>query len=91
LVVTGTYITVPSRYRNERDSLGIVSNLLDKVGSFLDDFIISGFGPFSGIHLVDGDDKLSDTQGESQKGVFTSLTILGDTSFEFTDTSGDDD
>jgi hypothetical protein len=82
---------MPARDGNERDGLRIVPNLLDKVGSFLDDFVISGFRPFSGIHLVDADDKLSDTQGESQKGVFTSLTILGDTSFEFTDTSGDDD
>jgi hypothetical protein len=34
---------------------------------------------------------LFDTQGVGQKGVFTGLTILGDTSFELTDTSGDDD
>ena len=82
---------MPARYRNESNGLGIVSNLLDKVGSLFDDFVISGFGPFSGIHLIDGDDKLSDTQGVSQKGMFTSLTILGDTSFEFTDTSSNND
>ena len=32
-----------------------------------------------------------DTKGEGQEGVFTGLTVLGDTSFEFTDTSGDDE
>ena len=31
-----------------------------------------------------------DTKGESQESVFTSLSILGDTGFEFTNTSGDD-
>jgi hypothetical protein len=82
---------MPARDWNESNRLGVVSNLLDKVGSLLDDFIKTGFGPFSGIHLVDGNDELFDTQGISQEGVFTGLAILGDTSFEFTDTSGDDD
>jgi len=88
---TGIYITVPSRDGDKSNSLGIVSNLLDEVGSLLDDFFISGFRPFGGVHLVNSDDELFDTQGVSQKSVFTSLTILGDTSFEFTDTSSDDD
>ena len=82
---------MPTRNGNESNRLGIISNLLDKVGSLLDDFVVSGFRPFGGIHLVDSDDELFDTQGVSQKSVFTSLTILGDTSFEFTDTSSDDD
>lgn len=82
---------MPARDRDEGDRFGVVSNLLDEVGSLLDNFFISGFGPFCGVHLVDGNDELFDTQGVSQKGVFTSLTILGDTSFEFTNTSGDDD
>lgn len=82
---------MPARDRNEGDSLGIISNLLDKVGSFFDNFVVSGFRPFSGIHLVDSNDKLFDTQSVCQKSVFTSLTILRDTSFKFTDTSGDDD
>jgi hypothetical protein len=82
---------VPARDRDESNGLGIISNLLDKVGSLLDDFIESAFRPFSSIHFVDGNDKLFDTQGVCQKGVFTGLTIFGDTSFEFTDTSGNDD
>ena len=46
---------------------------------------------FSGIHLVDTNDQLLDTKGEGQEGVFTGLTVLGDTSFEFTDTSGNNE
>jgi hypothetical protein len=69
----------------------IRTNFLDKVGGFLDDFLESGLGPFGGIHLVDGNNELFDTKGVSEQSVLTSLTILGDTSFEFTDTSGNDD
>ena len=46
---------------------------------------------FSGVHLVDTNDQLLDTKGEGQESVFSGLTILGDTSFEFTNTSGDDE
>lgn len=82
---------MPSRDGDESNGLGVVSNLLDEVGCLLDDFFIPRFGPFGGVHLVDGNDELLDTQGVGQKGMFTGLTILGDTSFEFTDTSGNDD
>jgi hypothetical protein len=82
---------VPARDWYEWNRLGIVANLLDEVGSLLDNFLISGLGPLGSIHLVDGNNKLSDTQGVGQQGVFTGLTILGDTSFEFTDTSSNDD
>ena len=44
-----------------------------------------------GIHLVDGDDELPDTEGEGKEGVLASLAILGDTSLELTSTSGDDE
>jgi len=87
----GAYITMPSRDGDEGNRLGVVSNLLDKVGGLLDDFFISRFRPFGSIHFVDGDNELLDTQGVGQEGVFTSLTILGDTSFELTNTSGNDD
>ena len=82
---------MPPRDGDESNGLGVVSNLLDEVGCLLYDFLEPVFGPFGGIHLVDGDDELLDTQGVSQKGVFTSLTILGDTSLELTDTSSNDD
>ena len=44
-----------------------------------------------GVHLVDGDDELPDTEGEGEQSVLSGLTILGDTSFEFTSTSGNDE
>ena len=44
-----------------------------------------------GVHLVDGNDELSYTQSECEESVFTGLAILGDTSFEFTSTSGNDE
>ena len=46
---------------------------------------------FSGVHLVNTNDQLLDTKGEGQEGVFTGLTVLGDTGFEFTDTSGNNE
>ena len=44
-----------------------------------------------GVHLVDGDDELPDTEGEGEKRVLASLAILGDTSLELTGTTGDDE
>jgi hypothetical protein len=43
-----------------------------------------------GVHLVDGDDKLPDTEGESEQSVLSGLAVLGDTSLEFTSASGND-
>ena len=44
------------------------------------------------VHLVDGDDELTHTKGESKESVLASLPILGDTGFEFTGaTSNDED
>ena len=83
-------ITVPSGDGNERNRLGVETNLLDEGGNFLDNFLITVTRPLGGIHLVDGNDKLADAEGEGKKSVLTGLTILGDTSFEFTSTSGND-
>jgi hypothetical protein len=47
--------------------------------------------PLAGVHLVEGDDELADTESESQKSVLTGLAILGDTSLEFTSTRGNDE
>ena len=43
------------------------------------------------VHLVDGDDELTDTEGEGEESVLAGLAILGDTSLEFTSTTGDDE
>ena len=44
-----------------------------------------------GVHLVDGDDELPDTEGEGEKSVLASLTVLGDTGLELTSTGGNDE
>jgi hypothetical protein len=44
----------------------------------------------AGVHLVDGNDQLSYTEGERQQGVLSGLTVLGDTSLELSDTGSDD-
>ena len=44
-----------------------------------------------GIHLVDGDDELPDTEGEGEESVLAGLAILGDTSLELTSTAGNDE
>jgi len=40
------------------------------------------------VHLVHSNDELTDTESKRQESVFTSLTILGNTSLKFTSTSG---
>ena len=44
-----------------------------------------------GVHLVDGNNELPDTEGEGEESVLAGLAILGDTSLELTGTSGDDE
>jgi hypothetical protein len=102
-------ITMPTRDRHEGNSFGVVANLFDEGGGFLDDFVESVLTPLlkiiswksgsasskvntdlGSVHLVDGDDKLSDTEGERKESVLSSLAIFWDTSFEFTSTAGDD-
>ena len=43
----------------------------------------------SGVHLVNSDDELLDTQSVGEKGVFSGLSVLGDSSFEFSNTGSD--
>lgn len=80
----GRLLTVESRDRNEGNSLGVVSNLLDKVGCFLDNFLETILRPLGSVHLVDGNNELLNTKGVGEKSVLTGLTILGDTSLELT-------
>jgi len=44
-----------------------------------------------GVHLVDSNNKLLDTEGEGKQSVLSGLTILGDTGLEFTSTGGNDE
>jgi hypothetical protein len=84
-------VTVEARDGNEGNRLGVVANLLDEVGGFLDDFVETLLGPLSGVHLVDGDQELLDAESVGEKSVLTGLTILGDTGFELTSTGSNDE
>jgi len=86
-------VSVPSRDWDESYGFRVVTDFLDVVGDFLDDFFVSIFGVFwfGVVHFVDTDDQLFDTEGEGEKSVFSGLTVLGDTSFKFTNTGGDDE
>jgi len=84
-------VAVEARDGDEGNGLGVVADLLDEVGGLLDDLLEAGLGPVGGVHLVDGDDELLDTEGVGEQSVLTSLAILGDTSLELTSTSGNDE
>lgn len=84
-------VTVEARDGDEGNGLGVVADLLDEVGGFLDNFVVTILGPLAGVHLVEGDDELLDTEGESEQSVLTGLAILGDTSLELTSTGGNDE
>lgn len=84
-------VTVPTRDRDEGDSLGVVTDLLDETVGLLDDFVESVLGPLAGVHLVASNNELPDTEGEGKKSVLSGLTVLGDTSLELTDTGGNDE
>lgn len=84
-------ITEPSRNGDEWNLVGVITDLLEVSTDFLLDFFISGLGIVDGlfVDLVGTNDHLFDTQSEGQKSMFSSLTVLGDTSFEFTLWGGD--
>jgi hypothetical protein len=84
-------VTVETGDGDERNTLGVVSDLLDEVGGLLNDFVVTVLGPLAGVHLVEGNNELTDTEGESKQSVLTSLAILGDTSLELTSTGGNDE
>ena len=89
--VVNHVVSIESGDRNESNRLGVVSDLLDEVGGLLDDFLETSLRPLGGVHLVDGNDELLDTESVGEESVFTSLTILRDTSLELTSTSGNDE
>jgi hypothetical protein len=84
-------VTVEPGDGNESDGLGVVADLLDEVGGLLDDFLVTSLGPLGGVHLVDGDDELLNTESVGEKGVLTGLAILGDTSLKLTSTGSDNE
>jgi len=87
-------VSMPSRNGAEDNFLGIVPNLLDVTLDFLTDFQESGLVIWvgcGGVHLVDTNNKLLDTQGVGEKGMLTRLTIFGDTRFKLTSSSSDNE
>ena len=84
-------VTVETGDRDEGDVLGVEADLLDETRGLLDDLVVTSLRPLGGVHLVDGDDELLDTERVGEQGVLTSLAILGDTSLELTSTSGNDE
>ena len=84
-------VTVETGDGDEGNVLGVVADLLDETGSLLDDLLVTGLRPLGGVHLVDGNDELLDTEGVGEKGVLTGLAILGDTSLELTSTGSNDE
>ena len=83
-------VSVEARDGNEGNALWVVADLLDEGRGLLDDLLESLSGPLGGVHLVDGDQELLDTQSIGEKSVLTGLTILGDTGFELTSAGGND-
>jgi len=86
-------VSVPAGDWHESDGLWIVTDLLDVVADLLHDLLESGLGVLwlGVVHLVDTDDELLDTEGESEESVLSGLTVLGDTGLELSDTGGDDE
>ena len=84
---------MPARDGHERNSSGVVTDLLDEAGNFLADLLEPGLavGRLGGVHLVGGHDELLDPEGVGEQGVLPGLAVLGDTSLELTSTGGDDE
>jgi len=83
-------VSVPSGNGDERNSHGVVTNLLNVAAHFLLDFLETALAErrLSGVHLVDTNDELLHTQGVGKQSVLAGLTVLRDTSLELTGTTG---
>merc|ERR1712156_575350 len=71
----------------------VVAHLLDEARHLLLDLLEPslGVGGLGGVHLVDGDDELLDTEGVGEQGVLPGLPVLGDASLELSSSGGDDE
>merc|ERR1719192_2175190 len=86
-------VAMPSRDGHEGNSGGVVADLLDEARHLLLDLLEPGLGVWGlgGVHFVDGDDQLLDTEGVGEQGMLSGLTVLGNTSLELASTGGDDE
>merc|ERR1719357_255636 len=66
---------VPISGWHEGNCSWVVANLLDEAGHLLLDLLEPGLGVggLGGVHLVDGDDELLDTEGVGEEGVLPGL------------------
>lgn len=85
-------VSMPARDGHEGNCGWVIADLLDVGADLLDDLIVAFLAVrgLCGIHLVDAHDELLHPQGVSQQGVLTSLPVLGDAGFKFTDTGSND-
>ena len=79
-------VSIETRDRDEGDGISLVTDLLEVINKFLLDFVVSFFREVNGllVHLVEADDHLLNTEGESEKSMLSGLTVLGDTGLELT-------
>jgi len=82
-------ISVPSGNGDEGDLSDGVSDLLKISRNFLSDFVISVFRVSDGIHLVTADDHLLNSESVRKESVFSGLSILGNSGFEFSGSGSD--
>lgn len=83
-------VTDPTRDGHEGNLGGLVSDLLEVLGNFLLDIVVSGLGVLARVHLVEGNDHLLDTKGKGEKGVLSGLAFSGPTTLETTGGGVDD-
>ena len=84
-------VAVEPRDGDERYRLWVVSDFLDERARFFTDFLVAVLRPFGGIHFVDSNNELPNTEGECKQSVLASLPVLGDTSLKFTSASSNDE
>jgi len=83
-------VTVPARDWDELNLCWVVADLLEVGGQLSLDLVVSVFLVLDSwvVHLVDGDDHLTDTHGLGEESVLTGLTLGGETSLELTTAGG---
>jgi len=86
-------ISNPTGYGDEWNLVWVVPDLLQVVSDFFLDFFVSLLVVVDWfvVHLVHANNDLFDSHGEGQECVFSGLSVLGNTSFEFSSTWGDNE
>jgi len=85
-------ITMPTGNGAEDDLLGIITDLLYVTLDFFADLQETGLAVgcwCGGVHLVDADDKLLDSESVCEEGVLASLAVFGNAGLELSVSGGD--